>query len=329
MSTNAKNIIRPEFLKNFTKKIKDRYILLEKGNQKFKDINNLLFNINQELNIIIQNLNIKIKERQLPYITLKSCYGNITSNKRVRVFLHNDDTDFFFERDIKAQVETETEISHILDLLVASSFKMITISTLSCDAELVIDHKLLKSAIIDILLDIVMFNSYSFLKSMSVIDKKRLSEEKYSYFKDEKLHCFYDCPDDKMIYYSLAFSARHEENFNIDDYINLWDKFITKYYPNSMHKEKSIKEQLKQHVDYEELPKSTHKKFASLSPGAYLLLRTNQDRTEDLHPEIYSLFGIKKYKKGKIKIVHIDEFEKYRILLENLDVSAFKIVKQA
>lgn len=328
MSSNAKNIIRPEFLKNFTKKIKERYIILEKGNKQFREIDVLISSINKELNLIIQELNLRIHDRQLPYITLKSCYANITSNKRIRVFLHDDDTDCFFEKDIQDQLESGTEISHILDLLIATSFKMITISALSCDAELIIDYKLLKYAIIDIILDIVMFNSYSFLKNMNMADKKRFSEEKYFFFQEENLECFYDCPKEKIIYFSLAFLARNEERFEINDYINFWDKFIERYYPNKKHKEKDIKDQLKQHVDYEELPQNISRRFSDLSPGAYLLLRTNKDRTEDLHPTIYSLFGIKKYRKGRIKIVPIDQFDEYKALMENLDVSAFKIVKQ-
>lgn len=182
MSTNSKNIIRKEILKNFTRKIKNRYILIEKGNEQFKDINCLISSINTTINQIIQELNLKITNRQLPYITLNVCYGML-ENKRVRVFLHNDDTDFLYERDIQTQIKEETEISHILDLLVAASFKKITISSLSCDAELVIDYKILKHAIIDILLDIVMFNSYSFLKNMNIADKKNVSEEKYEFFK--------------------------------------------------------------------------------------------------------------------------------------------------
>ncbi|MBD5542721.1 MAG: hypothetical protein HDR01_00390 [Lachnospiraceae bacterium] len=328
MSSNTKNIIRPEFLKNFTQKIKVRYIVLERGNQQFKDIDKLISSINRDLNLIIQELNLRIRDRQLPYITLKSCYGNITSNKRIRVFLHDDDTDIFYEQEIHNQLESDTEISHILDLLVAASFKKITISALSCDAELIIDYKLLKHAIVDIILDIVMFNSFSFLKNMKMADKKKLSEEKYLFFQEKNFDCFYDCPKEKIMYFSLAFLARNESGFNMDDYIDLWDKFIETYYPNCKHQEKSIIEQLKQHVDYEELPKGITKKFVNLLPGAYLLLRTNKDRTEDLHPTIYSVFGIKKYRKGKIKIVPIDEFDTYKELLEHLDVSAFKIVKQ-
>lgn len=132
-----------------------------------------------------------------------------------------------------------------------------------------------------------------------------------------------------MMYYSLSFSARLSENeFNVDQYICYWDDFISCYYSNEKHIEKDIREQIKQHVDFEELPQNTYKKFDKLPAGAYLLLRTNKDRTEDVQPMLFALFGIKTYKKGKIKIVPIDKFEDYKPLMEHLDVSAFKIVKQ-
>lgn len=189
MSTNSKNTIRPEFFKNFTKKVKERYILVEKGDKHLKNINDLVCSINQNLNCIIQTLNLKITDRQLPYITLKVCYGNL-SNRRIRVFIHDDDTDFLYERDVQAQIEEETEISHILDLLIASSLKKITISALSCDAEIVIDYKLLQEAIIDILLDIVMFNSYSFLKNMDMAAKKDLVVRNMNILKTITCHAF-------------------------------------------------------------------------------------------------------------------------------------------
>ena len=87
-----------------------------------------------------------------------------------------------------------------------------------------------------------------------------------------------------------------------------------------------MKEQLSQHVDKGELPKSTHRKFADYPQGAYLLLRTNKDRTEKIHPQLFNLFGIKKFRKGKLKIIPITDFEKYKPLLKNLDVSAFKVI---
>ncbi|MBR3833289.1 MAG: hypothetical protein IKJ73_03130 [Lachnospiraceae bacterium] len=329
MSTNYKNIIRPEILKNYTKKIKERYVLLKKGSCEFNDIEYVVSSVNRDINLIIQELNLKIKDRQLPYITLKICYGDII-NKRVRVFIHNDDTEYLYERDVKAQIESEDEISHILDVLIASSLKIITISNLSCDAELVIDYELLKSAIIDILLDIVMFNSYSFLKKMSIIEKKEFSGKKYDFFVDEKLPCFYNCPEDKLLYYSLSFSARKEDNkFNIDDYIGYWNSFIDKYYPTYSHKEKSMIEQIKQHVDYEQLPKNILSKFDEYPDGAYLILRTNKGRTDSLQPRIKELFGRKKIREGLIKIVPIDDFYKHKELFINLDVSVYKVIKQS
>lgn len=327
MSTNPKNIIRPEYLKNFTKKIKTRYILLEKG-KTFNNIEQTVASINTLTNQIIQELNLKIEDRQLPYINLQICYGKIL-NKRVRVFLHNNDTNFLFERELKVQLEAKNEISHILDLLIATSYNKITISSLSCDAEIVIDKNYLTIAVVDILLDIIMFNSYSYLKDMKLCDKKSFSEKKFAYFKSRKLSCFYECPEEKLMYYSLAFSARETKTrFNANKYIEYWNEFISIYFPNFVHIEKSIKDQLKQHVDYEELPTNLSYKFNKEPVGAYLLLRTNKDKTEKINPQLFSLFGINKYKKGKTKIIPIAQFDEVVPLLENLDVSAFKVIKQ-
>lgn len=80
-------------------------------------------------------------------------------------------------------------------------------------------------------------------------------------------------------------------------------------------------------MDYDQLPKNYYKRFYKKAPGAYLVLRTNRDRTQDIRPEIFKLFRIKKYGKGKLRIIRIDEFEKYKQLMINLDVSVFKVVK--
>lgn len=81
MSTNSKNVMRPEFLKNFTRKVKERYILLEKRKSQFTNVGHFVSLLNGELNEIIQDLNLKIHDRQLPYITLKVCYGDILNKK--------------------------------------------------------------------------------------------------------------------------------------------------------------------------------------------------------------------------------------------------------
>lgn len=250
-------------------------------------------------------------------------------SKRARAYIHDDQISVDYNKDLCDKIVQEDELSHIIEILVAYGFKKIAISKLGCDAEIIVDYHLLDAVITDIVLDIIMFNSYSFLKAMTIKEKREFSQQKYQFFVENKLPCIYDYKNEKPLYYSLAFSARTDSStFDLKYYISLWDKFIETYYRDKKHIEKSVKEQLSQHVDKGELPKRVHKKFDDYSKGAYLLLRTNKDRTEKIHPQLYNLFGIKKFRKGKLKIVPIADFEKYKPLLKNLDVSAFKIVVQ-
>lgn len=331
MSKNTKNVIRKGFLRNYTTKVKHRFILLEKGASQFRDIGKIICSANETLNTLIHELNIKVPSRQIPYLTLELCYGNV-SNRRVRAFLHDDDTSPIFEGDIEKQIGNETEISHVLDFLIAPGFKKITIGSLSYSAELVIDYRMLKDAIVDIMLDIAMFNSYSFLKRMSSTDKKHFNEEKYAYFQAEQKRCFYDYdnPNNKTLYYSLSFSHRYgSEDFDLNGYICEWDDFIELNYPGYMHQEKSIEEQMKQHVDYKEFPKNFHLKFDKKPEGAYVVLRTNKKKNSPkIQPSINSFFNIIKFRKGKIRIIPLSLFNDYQFMMKNLDVSAFKIVKQ-
>lgn len=329
MSTNYKNLKRKEFLKNFTTKIKRRYVILETGKQLSPDFQETINSINTKVNQIIQVLNLKIEDRQIPYITLIAQFSSELS-ERSRIVIRNQATSNEFEEIIKDQADELGEsISHCVEFLIASGYKEIIISPIDYDAEIVVAQKFVECAIIDILLDIAMFNSYSFLKKESKKEKHDFSYKKYDFFKSLNLKCFYECKTRKALYYSFAFSARvNEDDFDVDKYIEIWNCFIKKHFGELQHIEKNISEQLKQHVDYEELPANLYKRFSNKLPGAYLVLRTNKDRSEDLHPFLFSLFGIDKYEKGKIKIIPINEFEKYEPLLKNLDVSAFKIVKQ-
>ena len=327
MSTNAKNKVRPEFLKNFTTKIKESVILINKSPY-YSNVTDHIFKINRDANKLIQELNLKIEDRQLPYINLRPrC--SIDLDSRSRVFVRDFDTSNRIEKKIVSEIEKHDDISHFLDLLIAPGYKEIKISNLSCDAKLIIDAAYFECAIIDILLDIIMFNSYSFLKNMDINEKKKFSHKKFNYFQKHKLECFYDCVYDESLYYSLAFSARSDMyTFDIEKYIMIWNDFINEYYAKFAHKEKSIKDQLKQHVDYHELSPSLPKSFSKKNKGAYLLLRTNKDKSEKLHPFLLNYFHINEYRKGKIKIIPISEFDICEPLLKNLDVSAFKVVKK-
>lgn len=97
-------------------------------------------------------------------------------------------------------------------------------------------------------------------------------------------------------------------------------------YPNKKHIEKSIAEQLKQHVDYGQLPANLGDRLAKNTKGAYLVLKINTDRTKNLHPLLFSLFGKDEYNRRKVLIKPISEIKKFEPLLKNLDISAFKVV---
>lgn len=323
MSTNVKNLIRDEYLKNFTTKIKRRCIIVENAkilNSTFQDT---LKYINHDVNKIIQLLNIKIPNRQIPFITLVAQFdANLDSRSRIVLRGSND-----FDEKVEEQSSLiGTNVSHCIDFIIAEGYKDIKISPIDYDAEIIVSNDYICCAIVDIMLDIAMFNSYSFLKEMSTPQKHSFSYKKFSYFTQNELNSFYECKTNKNLYYSFAFSARRGiDDFDVDAYIKIWNNFIKKNY-RKKHNEKTVFQQLKQHVDFHELPQNLAEKFLTMPEGAYLILRTNKDRSIDLKPFICSEFGIEKYEKGKIKIVSINEFDKYKPMLEKLDVSAFKIV---
>lgn len=327
MSKNAKNFIRPEYLKNFTKNIEQRIIITAKADKKLRMLDEMMVDINHDLNIIIQNINLKVRDRQIPYITL-SVRHESTVDPSSRFVIRNFETSPVFEQTIKSQLKSSVSLSHMIDILVALGYLTIGQGEIS-DIELIISPEYVHSAIIDIALDIAMFNSYSFLKDMELDKKREASKLKYIFYKDRGDVSIYECKKEDLPYFSLAFLARNsEDEFDVDRYIGYWEDFVSRYYPDCVHREQTIKEQIGKHVDVEELPKNVLRHFANRPKGAYLLLRTNKDRTEDLHPQVFNLFGIDRYRKGRIKVVDISEHDKYRKLLENLDISAFKVVKQ-
>ena len=331
MSTNSKNKIRECYFKNYTKKRKNREILVESSRALNGDIQEIVNEINLTVNQIIQELNLLIHDRQLPYITLDIKYKP-EIEKRARMVLIERDTQEEFENNIKRSTAAiGQDVSHFIEILSADGFKEVVISPLGCNSEIVIGKDYITYVIVDILLDIVMFNSYSFLKNMTIAEKHEFCNKKYNYFKKENLNCFYEYKEEdesKELYYAISFSARNEINsFDTKKYIKLWSEFINAYFPDSVHVEKTISEQLKQHIDYCDLPKNLSSKFAKEEKGAHLLLRVNKDVTESYHEDILNLFKMKKYRIGKVKIVPISDFNRYEYLFRHLDVSVFKIVK--
>lgn len=328
MSTNYKNIHRPEYFKNYTKKIKHREILVESSKALRGDIQETVKRINSNVNQIIQELNLKIYDRQVPYITLDVKYRPEIGQKS-RIVLIERDTEEAFEKNIeRATSAIGHDISHFIQILAPAAYKEIIISPLGCDAEIIIPGDYIECAITDVLLDIVMFNSYSFLKNMTISKKHDFCQEKLDFFNETGWPCFYEYKGGKPMYYSFAFTARTDKDtFDVERYIDLWNTFINARYADCVHEEKTIAQQLKQHVDYHELPKNLSARFSKRPAGAYLILRTTKDVTDDLHPSICSVFGISKYSKGYIRIIPMGQFKEFEFLCVNLDVSIFKIVK--
>lgn len=329
MSTNLKNRTSSAYFRNFTKMVERRTILIDKNLSSSSNFEHRIRIVNEELNELIQNLNIKIWKRLIPYFTLQIQYGSVIE-KDTRIFVHDCDTPIAIENSVKEQLDGTANVSHILNVLVAHSYKEIKISNISCDAEIIIDDDLFECAVTDILLDIAMFNSFSFLRNLSEKERRIFSKQKLHFYQKNNLGCYYRCDSKRILYYSFAFSARTSEDYiDLNKYIEIWTAFLQEYYPNGTHVEHNIKNQISFHIDYQELPQKLHLNISKMEDGAYLILRTNKDRTTDIHDAIYSIFGIDAFAKGKVRIVPIADYEKYIELLKNLDVSAFKVVKDS
>lgn len=343
MSTNSKNTIRKAYLSNFTTKKKHRYILTEKNSELDSFIQKNLISINESINTHIQELSVRIQERQIPYIiiekipiTFDTLLMNVISQdekiKRVRGMIRDIKTEGELVKKIATEyTKDETNISHAIEFFAHTAYNELTFSNNNFDAKILLDDEGLKMIFTDIFMDCAMFNSYSFLKGMKEVDKQEFGVKKLEFYIKKGLSCFYRLDRDdeeKILYYSLAFSCRESMNeFNFEKYIELWDEFVKEYFPDKQHKERSVAEQLKQHVDYKQLPKELKQKIMSRDAGAYLVLRINHDRTEKLHSRIDSYFGKGGYYIGKVKLVKISEYYMIDDMLKNLDVSAYKVIR--
>jgi len=263
MSTNKRNKTGFNFLKAFTENKESRNIILEDDDSlsKHTDVKRLekeLENMNEEITKIIQNLNYIICDRQLPYVNLIVERRKVNSTSRI-ILQGNNNTNYFIDDIIEQINENQIEPSHFIDILFAAGYKEIkeSISSDKFSAQVSINRVFFECILLDMLLDISMFNSYSFLRDMPPEEKYLFSYKKYRYYNKKNLKCFYNYKKgNKDLYFSFAFSARTSENeIDIQEYISLWNDFIAFEYPSHVHKELSIEEQLKYHVDSGQISK--------------------------------------------------------------------------
>lgn len=196
---------------------------------------------------------------------------------------------------------------------------------------MVIDEEFLIPAATDLFLDLAMFNSYSFLHDMSVDEKRVFSKQKFEYFKNNNLPCYYTYDNsDTLLYYSLAFSARKtSKKIDIPMYIALWEDFLRTYYPGKVHKESSLESQLKQHIDFGQLPcQKIFDEMDSLPNGSYLLIRLNRrPRSTKRATELNAVLGGSTLTSKNWKIIPLSEYPTIKKYTQALYISAFKLIK--
>lgn len=340
MSTNSSNTVRNSYMINYTKKKKHRYILTENYTVLNDYIQKNIRKINDSINVLIQELNIKVHDRQIPYIVLEKIPISVDKGKRpeqeqrkrIRGIIRDIDNSDLLKNYSGKLLEKEM-ISHSIEFFVNSGYNGLTFSNIHFDVKVLSEKKKLNNVFSDIFLDSAMFNSYSFLKEMNDEDKHNFGKQKFEFYQKRKLNCYYriDSEDnDRIFYYSLAFSCRkNDKEFDYEKYITLWNDFLNEYYNGYIHKEKGIAEQIRQYFNPNHISNKIRNQLYKKDDGAYLILRINQDKTKSLHERINTYFGIKKYEIGATKIVKIDEYYNIQDMLRNLDVSAYKIVKKS
>lgn len=331
-SRKFKDVVRLAYMRNFTDNVLCRYIVMNGTEAHHQEFNRTVKNINESLWVNIQEVSLRCAERQIPFINLVA--ADDYDNEHLRLVM-TDKT--FKDGSIPEDLIPFSSISHMLILRITNNYDIISIcdSNKEISAKMIIDQKYFISSAIDILLDIAMFNSYSFLRNLSIKEKKEFNLKKIEFFNKKKFDCFYSFEEDKSRfpkYLSFAFAARTTiDTIDYDTYISIWDEFIKTYYPDKIHIEDTVMEQLKKHSDYGAIDvKGLANRLNQRSNGAYIVLRTNRrNRAKPIEKELCDFFKISSFHIGAIRIISLNDFVTtpmfYRFV-KNLEVSAFKVV---
>ena len=325
MSTNRKNDIRKATLANFTRNIKYRNIIVDRAT--YNLYCDKIPAIMDEVNKTIQEVALNIENRHIPFIIGSPITYDASTICDSRIVLLPAENKF----NLPFACKDRRNISHWVEFQFSAIYTQITFSNSSCDAKLVLDEEFFVPAATDLFLDLAMFNSYSFLQDMSVDEKRTFSRQKFEYFRNKNLPCYYAYDSsDTLLYYSLAFSARKtSKKIDIPLYIILWEDFLQTYYPSKLHKESSLESQLKQHIDFGQLPcQKILAELDSLPKGSYLLIRLNRHpRSTKKATEINTLLGGNTLKSKGWKIIPLSEYSTIKEYTQNLYISAFKLIK--
>ena len=305
MSNNRKNRKEPAYLRNFTTDVIYRKIWLEDSYAK-EHGNTIegLRALTETLNKYIQDLNLDIF-RNIPYVSLEP----ITEvDDTVRMFIRQQ-AQFDEPRFLMQIGDRYIGLTHFIDLFVSEGvFELDHASSKVFNAEIIFNSEYTRMVIIDIFLDVAMFNSYSFLRDEETEEKQAFSKKKYEYFKNHNLNTCFDEVAEDLDYYSFAFSCHDQSDENIfsidlEKYKIIWENFIQEYYPNSVHEEREIDQQLTMRID-NHLPIDYQNEFNGKNPDIYFVLRPNRkDLPTEIYYQILSIFGGKEVSFSDLKIV--------------------------
>lgn len=310
----------------------ERYIIMD--NPKLKnneDIDKFIKTINKSLNKIIQEINMKIPNRIIPFVKVRKIVKDGNQLRIILSYIELSKNLEDFEELEDVDIDNISLLLHFKDIPPQRIIQ--AAKDIDADAELIVDIKCQIAAAIDVFLDISMFHSYSFLDSMDLNEKRSFNRTKYEFFIEKNYTSFYDIAEDNPPnFLSLAFAARKSvTEIDLDEYIGYWDDLIEKHYGTYRNTLQSPAEQMKnhKHAGMIEAKYFTDEYWSDYSNGAYIFIRINREPNDGKRKkQLCQYFGIPIFHVGATKVVPISEYRN-EFLKKQIDehyVSAFKIV---
>lgn len=322
------------YLYSFTHYIEKRKVyLVDEVEYGRNELDSILSHLAIDVNYLIQDLNF-IVPRNIPYISL---VGTREMDDHIRVLLRSC-TEDARQAAFLVLENTPLNITHLLDMRIIAAPPRLKVNEFAkTTAKITVDSTLTHASLSDIFLDISMFNSYSFLADLSQKEKQDFNSLKVDFAKKRKLGSYLKVDYTENIgYFSFALSCRNDNQaFDIKQYIEIWDDFISTNYKGYKHVEPSIADQIKRRVDPNHIPNGFEHEFDSRPSGIYFILRLNSHDVSKGHKRfILSRFGVKTISVGPLIIVDAAEMTTKQTTdilnrcCESRDLAAFKIVKQ-
>lgn len=339
MSTKFRNEERPGFMRNFSKFVIERYILIDDDslNENEKDL--FVSEVNEALWLAIQETNIIAKNRILPFVTVRRV---VEVNNELRIIINDIESKHTYDDyndEFKPLINID-KLSHVINFKSLPTRRQIEVSDhlIPGNAKMLVSRANQIAAAVDIFLDIAMFHSIDFLHNMTLEQKQNFSKMKFDYANSNNLMSFYKrnySNENPPTYWSFAFSARKTcKDIDYYEYVSLWNMFIKSKFSDKIINARPInppQDQLKYHTDKDNIDKIffTEEFWSKLESGDYLFVRTNRE-PNDNERKLYisNWFSIPKFHLGAIKVIPIGDYNQkyFYTQMKELYVSAFKIV---